>query len=364
MNSILVTTGILISVLSKTNQTQSIFKEDKNFFYEKDNLLVLGNQDELVLDLALNSNKSILIYDLNKTLDEEHNMIYKNVLENKTYYLSTTSSTNDEKLDEFKEYFGDVYQTPKRRVKKAASSSESIFKTVKTKSFRQYNKPYGYFNYDFTLKRYDFSDLSSLYLVTVKQGLVSGYVANHLDLKGYNDYYFHDAYTKISAIQSKTEVGYGDIRYGGVPVYKDAYPVNSPKSVTLTSSYTVSSTTGASATIGASMADGLYVEGTVYGELTLTEQFTKQYGDTNPSLSTQLTSTKNKYSWYYRYSTHMNESNNQNLGYLFEMNNRQDGRDVKNDVIIKITGKMVMSSYDTCAKKEERQTITFQKDIL
>lgn len=70
------------------------------------------------------------------------------------------------------------------------------------------------------------------------------------------------------------------------------------------------------------------------GELTLTEQFTKQYGDTNPSLSAQLTSTKNEYSWYYSYSTHINESNNQNLGYLFEMNNKQDGRDVKNDVII------------------------------
>lgn len=106
-------------------------------------------------------------------------------------------------------------------------------------------------------------------------------------------------------------------------MYKDAYPVNQPGTITISSSYSKNLTFGRSTSIGFSFGDGLSVEEGGSVSQSIAYSYSKSYTTTEPALTAQKDpDNQNKYSWLYIYNTRRRETNHLDTGYIFEMNNK------------------------------------------
>ena len=288
---------------------------------------------------SYNPNKNIFFFDYDKKIDDQYAAVYFDKVSNSLSFLETESTNKDEITKEFFEFFNENVKNKNKNNLIKAKSSNSYFVTKDLK-FTKNVKPYGRFFYDFKSSVYQFSDVASLIYVELKQQFVCGAMITLNGESGYGDYYNCGGYTHALASQNVSDVGYNKLRYGGVPIIKDAFPVSEPCSVTINSTYQTSTTTGVSAEIGLSTEKGLEIGGSASRSYTTLISYSKSYTDTEPSLSTQYGSRNNEFQWTYGYTKSETKTNYMKLGYLFELNNYQDGSYVGNVFNFLIEGRM------------------------
>jgi len=306
-----------------------------NEIYYRD-LEIYGNYNDFKKDdlkeILSNKDKTYIFYDLDITdnlgnleILKNHVVIYYFI--NDIPYISTlySETTNIKELTlEIVKFINKTLieiNNNKTNTILSNSTNNDIFSTLYSGSFEYIKKPYGYITCTYNVKNYLANDISSLYLIESSMSFTPGQTATINGEDGYGSWYNNLGYVHLKALTAEDDMGYNQIRYGGTPVFKDAYPVNSPGQITISSSYSAGINLGYSFTNGFSLEDFTIEQNTNYG-LNINYSYSKSYTNTEPALSTQpLSSDREIYSWIYMYSTPKNETFNLTFGYLFEMNN-------------------------------------------
>ena len=176
-----------------------------------------------------------------------------------------------------------------------------IFEVLYTGSFREEKKPYGYIDCDYVVTKYRANDVKSIYSVEANIYFTPGKIANSLGSTSYGDWYNSSGYIKIKAMRASNDVGYSQTRYGGTPVFKDAYH---------NSCYT----------------------------------YSNNYQIQKPELSAKKESADaDEYMWIYTYSHPKNETNHLQCVYIFEMNN--SGHDLlEGDLALRLEYQMTVNN--------------------
>ena len=201
------------------------------------------------------------------------------------------------------------------------SVDTSIFTDLYSGSFRTEEAPYGYIDCDYVVKKYQANTVSSLYIIESHMYFTPGAVAKANGSSAYSSTWKNKSgYMHLGASQAMAEVGY-DYRYGGTPVFKDAYPVNQPGTLSISSTYSAGINLGYSFTNGFNL-DGLYVEGSDTIGANIAYSYSKTYTNQEPALSAQKNADDPQiFEWSYTYNTERSETNHLFTGYMFEMNN-------------------------------------------
>ena len=310
---------------------------DANYHYSDENFVVVGNYSSFDVNelkqITENAEKISIFYDLDVSDNENDNLeimrnnavvyYYKNGIPHVHSFKSATSdfAVLIEEIEDFvNEKIGLAVENAADGVE-IASMDDVSFSTLYSGSFREVGKPYGYIDCDYVVSKYRANDVSSLYLIESHVAFTPGQMALDMNSSGYGPYYNATGFVKLKALRAENEVGYNQTRYGGTPVWKDAYPVNSPGKVTITSSYTTGFSLGYSFVNGFS-ADNVSQSTNTNMGANISYSYSKAYSNTEPHLSAQKNAEDSQqYEWKYTYSGPMNETHHMYLGYMFEMNN-------------------------------------------
>lgn len=250
---------------------------------------------------------------------------YKNnVFHNDT--LSTYSTDENEIKKEIDEFYNERMQYIKEEKNTILTETpdNSLFSVVTNGTKRVIAKPYGYMDHHYVVKKYRANNVSSLYIVETESDFVPGVVPYRNNDTSYDkDMRNYSGYIHLVANQAKEELDQSSIRYGGVPHIKDAWPLNSPGMITITSSFTMGLSLGYSFKNGFSL-DNISAENQYNVGANIGYGYSKQYTIQEPRLSTQHDSNNyNKYQWSYQYEDSKNGDTTFHLStrYMFEMNN-------------------------------------------
>lgn len=240
-----------------------------------------------------------------------------------THSFTSHTANRQQLLLEINNYINEEYIDINDALKTNSSvQSDGKFNLLYSSSFREMKKPFGYIDCDYQISKYRANDVSSLYLLEAHVYFTPGSIAMKNGATGFENYQQMSGYMHISASRAMHEVGYGQIRYGGTPVFKDAYPVNTPGTITLTSSYQDGTTLGYSFSNGFS-SDGISIGSEHSMGKNIIFGYSKAYTTTEPALSAQKNAENpQKFEWYYEYKNIRAETNHMLLGYMFEMNNK------------------------------------------
>lgn len=317
-----------------------------NYHSNDNEYVIYGNytdfDSELLYSLTHDREKICIFYDLdlsdnaNDKLEIMRNnaviYYYKDNIPYVNSYISN-STTTEELIYDINNYVNEVLEKMKTDKKQNSIMPQLLsntryvddnasFDILYAGSFRDEEKPYGYIDCDYIVSKYRANDVSSLYIIESDMSFVPGAVAQSLGSYGYENWNNASGYAKIKALRASNEVGINQVRYGGTPVFKDAYPVNSPGQITIASSYTEGLTMGYSQTNGFSLYD-INIESGSSSEYQIIFNYNKAYTGTEPAMSAQKDpDDTQKYTWLYTYSTPRNETYHLSFGYMFEMNNR------------------------------------------
>ncbi len=244
-----------------------------------------------------------------------------------TFYMDSLETVSTEKTEIEKE----IYQFYEDRLSfidekniNNVSETSPLFVDVLNGYKRLVFKPYGYLDNSFVVKKYRANDVSSLYSVETNTDFIPGYVANANGDTSYNGNmrnYF--GFVHLEVAQAVNEYSQSTIYYGGIPHFKDAWPVNSPGTISISSTYNAGMNLGYSFTNGFSL-DNVSIENQHDYGLNIGYAYSKNYTNQEPSISTQHGSDiYNEYQWSYQYADGRNgdETYHLSTGYLFEMNN-------------------------------------------
>lgn len=320
---------------------------NSNYHIIEGNYIIYGNYNDFSSELYHSSiqdkDKICIFYDLNLSDNVNTNLeilrnnvvvhYYKNDIPCINSYISNSTDTQsliedvDNYVNEIILEINEESNSPLRSFDyQVINSDGGTFEPLYSGSFRKDEQPYGYIDCDYVIRKYRANDISSLYLVESHISFTPGKIANGLGYANYDDWLNSSGYIKIKAIPATHEVGYGQIRYGGTPVFKDAYPVNSPSIVTIASSYSGGINLGYSTSTGFSLYD-INIEGGSSTGANISYSYNKAYQLQDPALSAQKDpSDTEKYTWIYTYEDPKNETNHLQLGYMYEMNN--EGHDL------------------------------------
>ncbi len=307
-----------------------------NEIYYRD-LEIYGNYNDFKKDdlkeILSNKDKTYIFYDLDITdnlgnleILKNHVVIYYFI--NDIPYISTlySETTNIKELTlEIVKFINktliEINNNKTNMISLSNSTNNDLFSTLYSGSFEYVKKPYGYITCTYNVKKYRANDVSSLYLIESRMEFTPGSVAISNNNTGYENWKIDYGYVHLKALTAEDDMGYNQIRYGGTPVYKDSYPVNTPGQITISSSYSAGINLGYSFTNGFSLDNFTIEENTNFG-LNINYSYSKSYTNTEPRLSTQHSPGNfNTYEWTYFYDTPKNETFNLTFGYLFEMNN-------------------------------------------
>lgn len=244
--------------------------------------------------------------------------------------LSTYSTSETEITKEINEFYNDRMEYIKEEKSNVLSSSldNDLFTYVTSGYERVVSKPYGYMDHSYTIKKYRVNEVSSLYIVETDSEYVPGSIAYANNDTSYNkNMYNYAGYIHLVANQAKVELDQSFIRYGGIPYIKDAWPLNSPGTITISSTYS------AGLSLGYSFKNGFSLEDSSVGSqydvgLNIGYSYSKAYTNQEPRLSSQHDSNRyDKYQWSYQYADKKNgrETFHLRTGYMFEMNNHGHG---------------------------------------
>jgi hypothetical protein len=337
-------------------------KEIQNYEYHLNEYSIYANYNsfdgELLKTIISDADKIIIFYDID--ISNNVNKNYEILRNNAViyYYINGIASINSFKskateknvlVEEIEDFVNeklinikDKKQNQNTNVNAKSQPDTSSFEVLYEGSFREEGKPYGYIDCDYTVYKYRANNTSSLYLIDSRISFTPGSVANALGSTKYESKWDnYEGFVKLKAIPAENEVGYDQIRYGGTPVYKDAYPVSKPGKIAITSSFSIGANLGYSFTNGFSL-DNISVEQETSKGLNILIGYSKTYENDEPALNTAKDPDDvQKYTWRYTYVKERSQSFNLNFGYMFEMNN--SGHDLfEGDLAFKYEYKMVV----------------------
>lgn len=332
---------------------------------EENNIVIYGNYTDfdssLLYSLTHSKDKICIFYDLDLTdnLSNSHEIMcnnaviyyYKDDVPHIHSYISNSAEAQ-ELIEDINSYVNEVLleindESDRSDISTAFSqysmytSGDESFITIHSGSFRKEEKPYGYIEGNYFVKKYRASDVSSLYIVETHFYFTPGKIANDLGNKSFEDWFNGSGYAKVKPSRASNEVGYNQVRYGGTPVFKDAYPINNPGIITISSSYGKGNTLGYSYTNGFSL-DNVNVGSGGNTSQNTTYEYSKSYQGTESALSAQKDPADvEKFTWLFTYDTPRNETHHLLTGYMFEMNN--SGHDLlEGDVALRFEYQMTV----------------------
>lgn len=297
----------------------------KNSTYIEICSLLYENPDKLVLNFDYIEN-SFSIYEL----------------ENDRINSSTLYIENGILNEEAKEYYESWITKKNNNLEPASTNSSTLIDSIGTRDIRIMDKPYGYIDFTIRPEKYRFSDNASLYFIKVQYSFVTGNYASFTDPDDFENYTRNNGCRELlglKASQDQADVGYADMIYSGVPVLKDYYPMSSPVSVTINSSYESSTEIGVSTTAG---FEGLVPKVEVSGSYTY--QSVTSYSKTYTLEEPQMTSSyslneRDLVQWRFNYFSNGGVADYPNNGeacVIVEINNVQDNRNVENEFLLRI----------------------------
>lgn len=360
------TLGLIPFVLINLNNTSKFldnsFLKEQNFYFENKNLIVKGNIENLDSNTYLQEkpNKDLLIFDYGCKIDNEYYGFFYDYESDQTFYLETNSTDLSNLRDDLKTFYLESNsKKSKNEIEMTSTSNGSLFNEIKSSTISKIEKPYGRMTFTYSLKEYEYNDISSLYLFEVKQFFISGAncIENFED--GFKKYYNDSQFVHIQAVQTEAQMGYYDIIKSGIPKFKDAYPVTKPATVTITSSYQAGINFGYSFKNGFSLG-GLTIEEDSNCGLNVLAGYSKSYTAINPTLTSQPGQNNCEYQWNYYYKDPEPVTNYQVLGYMFECNRFQNKIDTHNKFDIVLTAK---ASFTTGRIRYEVHDVNFRKVI-
>lgn len=317
--------------------------ESRNYVYIDDQMIVLGNYQDLtnsIIDNIIDSleEKVLIIYnvDLNNFDNDFKPSVYEynlniyyfdnNILIESTLETEFTSFNliKDDCIDFFDEIMRSRFY--KQDMMALQSINTDLFEIIKIGTDRKLAAPYGYIDVSYQVLKYRKNDVSSLYIVQMNSSFVCGRMALMNGDSNYGNYLQSGFYIHMSATQAEDwEEAYyhgGVPRRGGIPVYKDYWPLNAPATATISSTYSQSLTMGYSFANGFSETSGFTTENGMQFSTNVGYSYTKSYTNTEPYLSSQLSSTNpSEAQWTYIYNNDRDETGHAQTSYLFEMNN-------------------------------------------
>lgn len=215
---------------------------------ETDNIVIYGNYKDfdssLLYSLIHDKDKICIFYDLDLSdnVNDSHEIMrnnaviyyYKNDIPHIHSYVSSSSDTKS-LITDVNNYVNNILLKISKgldRVNTAAlahseqyTSDSEDFVAVRLGSFKEEEKPYGYIECDYVIKKYKSNDVS-LYIVEARFFFTPGRIANNLGDGEYDNWFNSSGYAKIKAKRADGEVGFNLYGRGGAPIFKDAYPVN------------------------------------------------------------------------------------------------------------------------------------------
>lgn len=329
--------------IGTTSQQEYAFDvvEDLNYQHTVGKYVINGNYSSYdhstIKSLVANRDKVYIFYDLdlsdninaNLEILRNHAVIYyyHNGVQNINSYQSNATNSTQRARD-ISDYVNEKLATISTLTSgsndeiSTMSVDTSLFVTLYSGSNREEGKPYGYIDCDYTVKKYRANTATSLYLIESRVSYVPGKVANNLGRSGYSNIWLNSVgVVKIRAYRASKDVGYL-VRYGGVPVYKDAYPVNEPATISISSTYSGNLDLGYSFSNGFSL-DNISAESNKNVGLNIGYAYNKVITRQEPALTAQLDpNDAQKFTWVFQYKEAANETNYLTTGYLFEMNNQ------------------------------------------
>lgn len=320
--------GAQIETITIENNLEFKITDEKYYYYEGEDIVVFGNHDSLdryEISRYISDGYKVFIYDFYlddnlgyNVFDENSAVLYSNLDKRHVDILNLGELTFSDFKNEIINFYNEKNTLD---VQNRTSMETGLFEPLYSGSFREVKKPYGYIDVLYTVKKYRAKHESSLYLVESKASFTPGKMARDNGDTTYSNWYNHSGFFHAEGTQAINEIDQATTRKGGIPKFKDAYPENSPGTITVTSSYSVGATLGYSFTNGFSLDNITVSQNTSLG-LNISYGYSKSYTISEPALSTQRSSVNpNIYQWKYTYNTQRNETNHLNTGYLFEMNN-------------------------------------------
>lgn len=221
---------------------------------------------------------------------------------------------------------------------------DSGIEPIGSQTIKVLEEPYGYMYFDLTASKYKFSEKASLYFLENNFMFVPGKLARkngHTEYENYKRYKYSEEFVSMEAMQGEAEMGYDDIIYTGSPVLKDYYPTNSPRTITISSSYDEGWTIGTSGSAGFD-SDGPSFEVGASEDSSYTFSYSKSYTQEDPSLTCSVAPRNNDLvEWRFLFREIIEEdgvddpylyfSHNGLLGYIFETNNFDEDRNCENE---------------------------------
>ncbi len=324
--SLLIALSILSSLLSRLSLVATIESKNDNYVkaevlssgytfeavgdidyhFEEENRVVYGNYSDfdfsLLYGLIHDENRLCIFYDLDLSdnVNNNHEIMRNNAVvyyhKNSIPYVHSYISNSVEEqclINDIENYVNEILSeidveddltsnTTTFLQQSPYTSGTELFESLYAGSFREEEQPYGYIGCNYIVKKHRTDDVSSLYLVEATVSFTPGKIVKDLGNTNYDNWYNSTGYIKIKATRASNEVDINQVRYGGTPVFKDAYPINSFGSVS----------------------------------------HSRRYQMQEPSFSAQKDpSDVDMYTWLYTYFYPRNDKNRYECIYMFEMNN-------------------------------------------
>ena len=343
--------------IDASGEEQFLFtvNETLNDYRKEGKFIINGNYTSFEIsklkEMTADQETVCIFYDINTSNNGNKNYeimtnnavvyFYQNGIPTIHKYKSSSTDINIKKR-EIEQFVNEKITLASNTARVAETNS---FTALYSGSFRKDEKPYGYIDCDYVVKKNRVNDISSLYLIESHLYFTPGKVAKANDSDGYDNWYNDSGYMHIVASQAMAETGY-DYRYGGTPVFKDAYPVNMPSKISITSSFSAGLDLGFSFTNGYSSDNTSYIEAGIEMGANISYSYEKRYVMQEPALSAQKNASDNqKFEWSYQYNDPKAETNHLFTGYMFEMNN--SGHDLREgDLAFRYDYKMKVSDND------------------
>ncbi len=325
------------------NYTSLSENELKNLLADQENIYIFYD-----LDTSDNTDCAELLNDANAVV-----YFYQNGIPS-LHRLQSETTDKEVLLSEIDEFVTEKINLASKKENQsfatATQEGTTVFKDLFDGSFRKINKPYGYIDCNFTIKKYRTNDVSSLYLLETDMAFTPGQTALDNDTDGYGNWYNKAGYLHIKANRSFLETAINEYRYGGTPVFKEAYPINSPGTVSIGSTYSSGVTMGYSFKNGFSLTNVSLEQDFTLGA-NIVYEYNKVYTNTEPAFSAQKNADDvEMYEWNYTYAEKRAETNHLKTGFLYEMNN--SGHDMREgNVMIRFEYSMTVEDANENPKK-------------
>ena len=276
--------------------SESSFEDDIKSFVNKDTFVDKSTNDYTISDFQQKYKQIKVLQYLPFKSINSNDRKQKEIVKYSYYkdavlhidVLSSDSFDKNEVLKEIDSFYNDRtdYEKSSSNNFKMSANSE-LFVPITSGYKRIISKPYGYMDHSYEVKKYRSSDISSLYIVETNSDFIPGSIAYKNGNTSFDEKMrCNFGFIHLDVPQAIVEIDQSMIRKGGVPVFKDAWPINNPGMVTISSTYNVNTTIGNSYKNGFSL-DNISIENQSEYGVNIGYTYSKSYTNQEPRLSTQ-----------------------------------------------------------------------------